>query len=242
MTRLSININKVALMRNARGGNLPNLKTFAKHLMDFNVDGITVHPRPDARHIRWSDVEMLKQTMRDYHGELNIEGYPTDDFIQFVCDIQPEQCTLVPDAPDQLTSNHGWDIATHRDHLKEVTLKLHTYGIRVSLFMDADVSKFDGLNEIGVDAVEIYTGPYAEDFAQEGSGALDKLSEAMKKLRSLNLSIHAGHDLNLQNLGPLIQAFPDIKEVSIGQAFIADCLYYGLENTHGLYKRAIAMI
>lgn len=229
-------------MRNARGGNLPNLESFAKHLMDFNVDGITVHPRPDARHIRWSDVEMLKQTMRDYHGELNIEGYPTDDFIQFVCDIQPEQCTLVPDAPDQLTSNHGWDIATHRDHLKEITLKLHTYGIRVSLFMDADVSKFDGLNEIGVDAVEIYTGPYAEDFAQEGSGALDKLSEAMKELRSLNLSIHAGHDLNLQNLGPLIQAFPDIKEVSIGQAFIADCLYYGLENTHGLYKRAIAMI
>ena len=169
--------------------------------MDFDVDGITVHPRPDARHIRWSDVEMLKQTMRDYHGELNIEGYPTDDFIQFVCDIQPDQCTLVPDDPDQLTSNHGWDIATHRDQLKEVTLKLHTYGIRVSLFMDADVSKFDGLNEIGVDAVEFYTGPYAEDFAQEGSGALDKLSEAMKKLRSLNLSIHAGHDLNLQNLG-----------------------------------------
>ena len=242
MTRLSININKVALMRNARGGNLPNVEAFAMHLMDFNVDGITVHPRPDARHIRWSDVEMLKQIMKDYHGELNIEGYPTDDFIQFLCDIQPEQCTLVPDAPDQLTSNHGWDIASHRDFLKQVTLKLHAYGIRVSLFMDADASKYDGLQDIGVDAVEIYTGPYAEDFAHEGEGALAKLSEAVDKLCSLNLSIHAGHDLNLQNLGPLIKAYPDIKEVSIGQAFVADCLYYGLENTHGLYKRAIAMI
>ncbi|OUW81124.1 MAG: pyridoxine 5'-phosphate synthase [Saprospirales bacterium TMED214] len=242
MTRLSININKVALMRNARGGNLPNVEAFAKHLMDFNVDGITVHPRPDARHIRWSDIEMLTRTMSNYHGELNIEGYPTDDFIQFVCDIQPEQCTLVPDAPDQLTSNHGWDIASHRDHLKEVTLKLHTYGIRVSLFMDADASKYDGLQDVGVDAVEIYTGPYAEDFVHEGEGALAKLSEAVDKLRSFNLSIHAGHDLNLENLGPLIKAFPDIKEVSIGQAFVADCLYYGLENTHGLYKRAIAMI
>ena len=242
MTRLSININKVALMRNARGGNLPNVEAFAKHLMDFNVDGITVHPRPDARHIRWSDIEMLKQIMKNYHGELNIEGYPTDDFIQFVCDIQPEQCTLVPDAPDQLTSNHGWDIASHRDHLKEVVLKLHTYGIRVSLFMDADASKYDGLQDVGVDAVEIYTGPYAEDFAHEGEGALAKLSEAVDKLRSLNLSMHAGHDLNLENLGPLIKTFPDIKEVSIGQAFVADCLYYGLENTHGLYKRAITMI
>lgn len=242
MTRLSININKVALMRNARGGNLPDVKAFAKHLMDFNVDGITVHPRPDARHIRWSDVEMLKQIMNEYHGELNIEGYPTDDFIQFVCDIQPEQCTLVPDAPDQLTSNHGWDVASHRDHLKEVTLKLHTYGIRVSLFMDADASKYEGLQDAGIDAVEIYTGPYAEDFANEGERALVKLSESIDTLRSLNLSIHAGHDLNLQNLGPLVKAYPDIKEVSIGQAFVADCLYYGLENTHGLYKRAIAMI
>jgi len=229
-------------MRNARGGNIPSVETFAKHLMEFNVDGITVHPRPDARHIRWSDVEMLKQIMKDYHGELNIEGYPTDDFVQFVCDIQPEQCTLVPDAPDQLTSNHGWDVVSHRDYLKQVTLKLHTYGIRVSLFMDADASKYDGLQDIGVDAVEIYTGPYAEYFVNEGEGALVKLSEAVDRLRNLNLSIHAGHDLNLQNLGPLIKAYSDIKEVSIGQAFVADCLYYGLENTHGLYKRAIAMI
>ena len=242
MTRLSINVNKVALIRNARGGDLPNLEKFCQNLLSFNVEGLTVHPRPDARHITLSDVEMLKSITESHSAELNIEGNPTDAFIDFVCAIKPEQCTLVPDEPGQLTSDHGWNLEHNAKRLQEIILKLHTYNIRVSLFMDADSSEYASLGDLGVDAVELYTGPYAHDYSLQGDSACDKLAEAVSALRSLGLDIHAGHDLNLQNLAPLIRAYPDIKEVSIGQAFVADCLYFGVENTHGMYQRAISMI
>ena len=242
MTRLSINVNKVALIRNARGGDLPNLEKFCQNLLSLDVDGLTVHPRPDARHITLSDVEMLKSITESHSAELNIEGNPTDAFIDFVCAIQPDQCTLVPDKPGQLTSDHGWNLEHNAQRLQEVILKLHTYNIRVSLFMDADVSQYAFLGGLGIDAVELYTGPYAHDYSLHGDAACDKLEESVSALRSLGLDIHAGHDLNLQNLAPLVRAYPDIKEVSIGQAFVADCLYFGVENTHGLYQRAISMI
>ncbi|MCQ2348030.1 MAG: pyridoxine 5'-phosphate synthase [Paludibacteraceae bacterium] len=228
MTRLSVNINKVATLRNARGGNLPDVLKFAQDCERFGAQGITVHPRPDERHIRRADVYALKPLIQT---ELNIEGNPEPPFVALVNEVLPTQVTLVPDATEQLTSNHGWDTITYRDHLTRLTQDFHRHGIRVSIFVDADPQMVEGAKQIGADRVELYTGPYAELFDQDPDAAIVMYRPAAEKARELGLGLNAGHDLNLRNLRPFITAFPWVDEVSIGHALIADALYLGIEET-----------
>ena len=233
MTALSVNINKVATLRNARGGNVPDVLQFALDCEAFGADGVTVHPRPDERHIRRTDVYDIAKAI---HVEFNIEGYPSEDFIRLVTDVHPAQVTLVPDSPDQLTSNHGWDTVANEAKLRDITARLHQAGCRVSIFVDPTPEMVEGAKKVGADRVELYTGPYAELFQSNPQAALDMYRPAAEKAHEIGMGLNAGHDLSLQNLRPLIQAFPWIDEVSIGHQIIADALYLGIKETIKQYK------
>ena len=233
MTALSVNINKVATLRNARGGNVPDVLQFALDCEAFGADGVTVHPRPDERHIRRTDVYDIAKAI---HVEFNIEGYPSEDFIRLVTDVRPAQVTLVPDSPDQLTSNHGWDTVANEAKLRDITARLHQAGCRVSIFVDPTPEMVEGAKKVGADRVELYTGPYAELFQSNPQAAIEMYRPAAEKAHEIGLGLNAGHDLSLQNLRPLIQAFPWIDEVSIGHQIIADALYLGIKETIKQYK------
>jgi pyridoxine 5-phosphate synthase len=236
MTRLSININKVATLRNARGGNIPDVEQFAVDVQKAGAEGVTVHPRPDERHIRRADVYALRPLVTT---ELNIEGNPEPPFVELVLDVRPEQVTLVPDAVSQLTSNHGWDTKAHLAKLSALVRKFQTAGIRVSIFVDADPEMVEYAKKAGADRVELFTGPYAELYPDDPQRAIEMYRPAAEKARELGLGLNAGHDLNLQNLHPFVSAFPWTAEVSIGQAVIADMLYYGMADTVRRYKTAL---
>ncbi len=236
-TRLSVNINKVATLRNARGGNLPDLLQVAQDCERFGAEGITVHPRPDERHIRYQDVLDLKPIVKT---EFNIEGFPQQDFINLVLQVKPEQCTLVPDSPEVLTSDHGWYIKSNAALLKPIIATLQKAGIRVSLFIDPDPEQVALAATIGADRVELYTGDYAKNFEHQPFEALITPYVACGISAQQNgIGLNAGHDLNLSNLAAFKQHIPGLLEVSIGHALICDALYLGLENTINLYKRAL---
>lgn len=237
MARLSVNINKVATLRNARGGNMPDVEQFARDCERFGAEGITVHPRPDERHIRRTDVYTLKSLITT---EFNIEGNPEPAFIDLVLDVKPDQVTLVPDGRDQLTSNHGWDTKAHLAKLTAIIQRFKNAGIRVSVFVDADAEMVTYAAKAGADRVELYTGPYAEIHAQDPQRALEMYRPAAEKARELGLGLNAGHDLNLLNLSDFAQTFPWLDEVSIGHALIADALYLGIEETIKQYKYALS--
>lgn len=235
MAQLSVNINKVATLRNARGGNTPDVLQFARDCEAFGAQGITVHPRPDERHIRRSDVYEIKKNIQ---VEFNIEGYPSDDFVSLVCDVKPAQVTLVPDAPDQLTSNHGWDTIQHEALLRSLCETFHKAGIRVSLFVDPTAEMVEGAKRAGADRVELYTGPYAEVFLENPARAIEMYRPAAEMARKLHLGLNAGHDLSVPNTKALVEAFPWIDEVSIGHQLIADALYLGIKETIRQYREA----
>ena len=236
MTRLSVNINKVALLRNSRGSNLPNLAQVAKDCEEFGAEGITVHPRPDERHIRYDDIPVLREMVTT---EFNIEGNPNKQFMKLVLDNPPHQCTLVPDASDQLTSDHGWDTIKHKSFLQEVISELKSSGIRVSVFADPHPAVIEGAKECGADRVELYTGPYANQFATDPKAAIAPYREAAQVAQSLGIGLNAGHDLNLSNLKHFKSECPGLLEVSIGHALVCDALYYGLSNTIRMYLRLL---
>lgn len=236
MTNLSVNLNKVALIRNARGGSLPNLIQMAIDCERFGAQGITVHPRPDERHIRYQDVRDLKPVVKT---ELNVEGNPTERFMQLMKEVQPAQCTLVPDAPDALTSNEGWDTVKHRDLLTSIVTSLKEFDIRVSIFVDPIEQFIEGAAVVGTDRIELYTGPYAHNYPSSAQKAVQKYVNAAKFAQSLGMGVNAGHDLNLVNLAYLKEHIPFLDEVSIGHALISDALYYGLENTIQMYRREL---
>lgn len=237
MTRLSVNINKIATLRNARGGNVPNVKTAALNCELFGADGITVHPRPDERHIRYRDVLEIRPVIRT---EFNIEGYPSDKFIDLVVAVKPDQVTLVPDAHDAITSNAGWDIPRYMLFLKDVIFTFKKEGIRTSLFVDTRPSNVESAALTGTDRVELYTEPYATLFSTNAPGAIGPFIAAAQIARDAGLGVNAGHDLNLDNLRYFHQNIPWLEEVSIGHALIADALYLGLENTIRMYKRQLS--
>ena len=237
MTRLSVNINKIATLRNARGGNLPDVERFAVDCERFGAQGITVHPRPDERHIRRSDVYALKGLVTT---EFNIEGNPTEAFVQLVTEVRPAQVTLVPDSPEQLTSNHGWDTKANQERLLALAERFHAAGIRVSVFVDADPEMVHYAKEAGADRVELYTGPYAELYEEDPEKALEMYRPAAELARKEGLGLNAGHDLNLKNLHAFVSAFPWVDEVSIGHALVADALYLGIEETIKQYRNALA--
>lgn len=228
MTKLSVNINKVATLRNARGGNNPDVLKVALDCERFGAQGITVHPRPDERHIRHSDVYQLKPAL---HTEFNIEGYPSEDFIHLVTDVKPTQVTLVPDAPDQITSNSGWDTVAHQSFLKDVVARFQEAGIRVSIFVAADTRMVEGAKQAGANRVELYTEPYATLYPSDPEAAIAPFIVAARKAKELGLGLNAGHDLSLLNLKYFHQQIPWVDEVSIGHALICDALYLGLEKT-----------
>jgi pyridoxine 5-phosphate synthase len=228
MTRLSVNINKYALVRNSRGGNQPNLIQIAKDCERFGAQGITVHPRQDERHIRYSDVRPLKEIVTT---EFNIEGFPDKRFMELVLDVCPDQCTLVPDASNQLTSDHGWETIKEKDFLTEVIGKLKKKGIRVSLFVDADERIVEGAKKVGADRIELYTGPFAKEFYDHQEKAIEPHLRASKTANEIGLGINAGHDLNLDNLRFYKSKIENLAEVSIGHAIICDAIYLGLETT-----------
>ena len=236
MTRLSVNINKIALLRNSRGANIPNVVQFAKDCERYGAQGITVHPRQDERHITRKDVYALKDVVST---EFNIEGYPSPDFLKMVNELIPAQCILVPDAPGQLTSDHGWDTIKHQSLLQEVIAELHANKIRVSLFIDPVNNLIQAAKQTGADRIELYTGPYAEHFLADKKNAIKDFAAAAKFCNEINVGINAGHDLNLDNLHYFQQNIPQLLEVSIGHALVRDCLYLGLENTIQLYLREL---
>jgi len=236
MTRLSVNINKIATLRNARGGNLPDVQKAAQDCERFGAQGITVHPRPDERHIRYRDVELLKPLITT---EFNIEGNPIPQFIDLVLKYKPNQVTLVPDDPNQLTSDHGWDTIKHKDFLIDVISRFKEAGIRTSIFVDPDPKMVENAVKTGTDRIELYTESYASGFADDKEMAVTPFIEAAKVAKEVSLGINAGHDLNLDNLEYFIQSIPWVDEVSIGHALICDALYLGLENTIQLYLRAL---
>lgn len=236
MTKLSVNINKIAVVRNSRGGNLPDVVRAALDIERFGADGITVHPRPDARHIRYDDVRELKKALRT---ELNIEGNPIPSFIDLVSEVVPAQVTLVPDAHDAITSNAGWDTLAHRAFLTDVAAQFHKKGIRVSIFVDPDRRMVAGAAACGADRVELYTEAYARDYPGSPGRAIGPYFAAAEEAQRQGLGLNAGHDLSLENLRYFIHAVPWTDEVSIGHALICDALYYGLENTVQLYRREL---
>ncbi len=237
MTKLSVNINKVATLRNARGGNDPNVITFAQDCERFGADGITVHPRPDERHIRYRDVLLLKPMLKT---EFNIEGNPKEKkFIQLVIDAKPTQVTLVPDVIGQVTSNHGWDTVVNAAYLKETILAFKEAGIRTSIFIDANLEMIEGAKDCGADRVELYTESYAHHYFKEPERAIRPFIEAAKMATEIGLGINAGHDLNKENLAFFAKKIPELLEVSIGHALISDALYLGIENTIQLYLRQL---
>ena len=239
MTNLSVNINKIATLRNARGGNNPDVIKAALDIERFGAHGITVHPRPDERHITYKDVYELKKVLTT---EFNIEGNPTEDeFVKLVLVNKPTQVTLVPDASGQLTSNHGWDTVAHQEYLKEIIATFKKEGIRVSIFVDADIKVIEAAKTTGTDRIELYTESYAKQFSIGNKDlAIEPFVKAANKANELGLGINAGHDLDLQNLQYFAQNIPQLLEVSIGHALISDALYLGLENAVQLYKRQLA--
>lgn len=236
MTKLSVNINKVATIRNARGGNTPNVSKFALDCERFGAQGITVHPRPDERHIRYADVRELRPLLSE---EFNIEGNPVPKFIDLVCEVRPAQVTLVPDAEDAITSNAGWDTLRHADFLREVTDRFHSKGIRVSLFVDPKPEMIRKAAEIGADRVELYTEAFASGYAQDRDAAIAPYLDAARVARECRLGLNAGHDLSLENLRFFHQQIPWCDEVSIGHALISDALYLGIEETIHRYLKCI---
>ena len=236
MTNLSVNINKVATIRNARGGNMPNVLKVAQDCELFGAQGITVHPRPDERHIRYSDVYGLKPLIRT---EFNIEGYPCDKFIDLVLKVKPTQVTLVPDAPDAITSNSGWNVKDNFDHLSELVDTFTSQGIRTSIFVGTDLANIELAAKTGTDRIELYTEPYATAYPKGREAAVAPFVEAAKVARSLGLGLNAGHDLSLVNLNYFYQNIPWLDEVSIGHALISDALYLGLERTVKEYKNCL---
>lgn len=236
MTRLSVNINKVATIRNARGGNVPNLCTVAQDIERYGADGITVHPRPDERHIRYQDVRDLKALLTT---EFNIEGNPTDSFMALVEEVRPQQVTLVPDAPDALTSNAGWDVGRHFSFLAEVIAQLHAWQIRSSIFVGTDPENIRLAAQTGTNRIELYTEPYATNFPINPKAAVAPYRNAALLACELGLEINAGHDLDVHNLGFFARSLVRLDEVSIGHALISDALYWGLEDTIKRYKQAL---
>jgi pyridoxine 5-phosphate synthase len=239
MTKLSVNINKIATLRNARGGNLPNLLNVALDCERFGAEGITVHPRPDQRHIRFADVYELKKNIKT---EFNIEGNPTEAFINLVLDVKPAQVTLVPDAADAITSNAGWDTIRNSAFLKEIIAVFKKQGIRTSIFIDPDKRMIGHAAETGTDRIELYTEDYAKNYHYGREKAILPYIKAAEKALELGLGINAGHDLNLDNLRYFAENIPGLLEVSIGHALICDALYLGLENTIQLYLRCLKTI
>ena len=237
MTRLSVNINKVALIRNARGGNLPDVVAVAKDCEQFGAQGITVHPRPDQRHIRYSDIDPLRGVIKT---EFNIEGNPTEAFLNLVCAHPPHQCTLVPDPPEVLTSDTGWDTLQHQSYLKDVVQRLHEHKIRVSLFLNPDLAMVEGARQCGTDRIEFYTGNYAKMFEEDRDQAISSFAKAAALAGEMGLGVNAGHDLNLNNLSFFRENIPNLLEVSIGHALVCDALYYGLQNTIQMYLHQLS--
>jgi len=236
MTRLSVNINKIATLRNARGGNNPDVIKTALDCERFGAEGITVHPRPDERHIRYADVIELKKVVTT---EFNIEGYPDERYLKLIRETKPAQATLVPDGPDAITSNAGWDTVKHQDYLKKIISEIKNLGIRVSVFVDPSLTMVEGAKNAGADRIELYTEPYASHYHQDKEAAIKPYVEASKVAHSMGLGINAGHDLDLLNLKFLKLSLPHLDEVSIGHALICDALYLGLENTIQLYLRQL---
>lgn len=236
MTQLSVNINKIATLRNARGGDVPNLLQVALDCERFGAQGITVHPRPDERHIRYQDVRELKKVLTT---EFNIEGNPIPSFMALVEEVRPHQVTLVPDAPDALTSSAGWDVARHRDFLSDILGQLHTWGIRTSIFVGTDLKNLDAAAALGTDRVELYTEPYASGYSADHARAVAPFVQAAEHARTLGIELNAGHDLSLENLRFFSEAIPFLSEVSIGHALISDALYLGLEETIRRYRACL---
>ncbi|MAW21141.1 MAG: pyridoxine 5'-phosphate synthase [Flavobacteriales bacterium] len=236
MTKLSVNINKIATIRNARGGDIPNLVETAINCQKFGADGITVHPRPDERHITKKDVFDIKPIIKT---EFNIEGYPSSDFIKMVLKVRPEQVTLVPDGPDVITSCAGWDTIKFKDYLKEIISVFKADGIRTSIFIDPKIEMIEGAKICGTDRVELYTEEYASNYFLNKVKAIQPYVLAAKKAIELGVGINAGHDLSLENLDFFAKNIPNLKEVSIGHALISDAIYLGLENTIQMYKRLL---
>lgn len=239
MTKLSVNINKVATIRNARGENLPDVFKFAIDCERFGADGITIHPRPDERHIKFSDVELLSTHFPNSSCEFNIEGYPSDDFVKMVLKSNPTQVTLVPDPPHVLTSSQGWDTHLNFEFLKDIISEFRNHNIRVSLFMDTDLNLLDKAKELQAERIEFYTGTYATMYSKNKELAVLNCKKAYLHCKEIGLEVNAGHDLNLENLKYLKDNMPHLKEVSIGHALISDCLYYGLQNVIPMYKRLL---
>jgi pyridoxine 5-phosphate synthase len=236
LTRLSVNINKIATLRNARGANNPDVVKTAMDCERFGAQGITVHPRPDERHIRYSDVIQLKDIIAT---EFNIEGYPDERYMKLIREVRPTQATLVPDPPDALTSNAGWDTFNYQDFLKRIISEIKNAGVRVSLFVDPSVKMVEGAAKAGSDRIELYTEPYASQYHRNKEQAVAPYKEAALAAQSLKLGLNAGHDLDLKNLQYLKTSIPYLDEVSIGHALICDALYLGLENTIQLYLREL---
>lgn len=239
MTKLSVNINKVATIRNARGGNIPDVVKVAIDCETFGADGITVHPRPDERHIRFKDVYDLKAKIRT---EFNIEGNPTQKFVDLITTIKPTQVTLVPDKPDAITSNAGWDTLENQSFLSDLVDTFRAVGVRTSIFVGTDLRIIEAAAKTGTDRIELYTEPYASDYAKNKEVAIAPFVEAAKLAKKLGLGVNAGHDLSLENLNYLYTNIPWLDEVSIGHALISDALYLGLEKTIQAYKNCLKNI
>jgi len=238
MVKLSVNINKIATLRNARGGNIPDVLQVAIDCQTFGAQGITVHPRPDGRHIRYQDVRDISRVITT---EFNIEGYPSDSFLQLVLEVKPHQVTFVPDPPEAITSNAGWDTITHKKFLTEIVDMCKKEGIRTSIFIEADKALIQAAKETGVDRIELYTESYAVAYEQDKKAAVLPFVKAAKEANRVGLGLNAGHDLNLKNLQWFASEVPNLLEVSIGHALIADALYYGLENTIQMYRRKLCL-
>ncbi|MBO5262988.1 MAG: pyridoxine 5'-phosphate synthase [Bacteroidaceae bacterium] len=235
-TKLSVNINKIATIRNARGGNNPDILKVAKDCEAFGADGITVHPRPDERHIRRADVPALQAILRT---EFNIEGYPSKEFMDLVLRVRPSQVTLVPDKPDQITSNSGWDTEKEQDFLRDILNDLRTAGIRSSIFIDASPRMAEFAAQAGADRVELYTGPYAHNYTRNPEAAIAPFLETAKRVKQLGIGLNAGHDLSLENLKYFTDVISWVDEVSIGHALVCDALYLGLEKTIEAYQNCL---
>ena len=236
MTRLSVNINKIATLRNARGEDYPNLVKTAKDIIKFGAEGITIHPRPDERHIKYSDAYDLKQNIST---ELNIEGNPSKKFINMVCEVKPDQVTLVPDESDAITSNSGWDTVKNFNFLKDVVEEFKSNSIRVSIFIDPDSKMLEGAKKINADRVELFTGPYAKQYINEKSNAINRYIDCSEIANKIGMELNAGHDLNQQNLEFFKNNIVNLKEVSIGHALISESLYFGLESTIKSYLKIL---
>ncbi len=237
MTRLSVNINKIATLRNARGGNIPNVKEAAINCQKFGAQGITVHPRPDERHIRYQDVREIRPVIST---EFNIEGYPSQRFLDLVLEVKPHQVTLVPDSHDVITSNQGWNVIKYEKFLKDVITELKRNNIRTSIFIETDLEQIQLAAATGTNRIELYTEPYADKYDSNRQKAIEPYIRAAKRALELGLEINAGHDLNLKNLRFFSESIPGLSEVSVGHALISDALYYGLEKTIQLYLKQLA--